>query len=204
MPAVRAAMTLGLLAGLPPISAKLEALDAKAFTAGSVTLLSVINVNHDTRLLRFKLPASQNEYRVPVSSCLACEVRHHGKLYRRYYTPINPVGSKGYTDLLVKLYPSGRMTPLMWNMKPGDKMRFQFWMKDQWKANKYDVVGMLAGGVGITPMLQIIREVVTNPYDHTKIKLLCVNKTEEDILLRVFFDPVPSPHRWRSWSVRRG
>jgi len=31
--------------------------------------------------------------------------------------------------------------------------------KEQWRANKYDQVGMLAGGVGITPMLQIIREV---------------------------------------------
>jgi len=112
----------------------------------------------------------------------------HGQLYRRYYTPVNPIGSKGYIDLLIKLYPGGQMTPLLWALRPGDKISMQSWQKEQWRANKYDQVGMLAGGVGITPMLQIIREVVTNPYDRTKIQLLYVNKTEEDIALKEELD----------------
>lgn len=45
----------------------------------------------------------------------------------------------------------------------GHRMRFQYWEKKQWQPNKYDVVGMLAGGVGITPMLQLIREVPLSP-----------------------------------------
>eukprot|EP00667_Euglena_gracilis_P010672 EG_transcript_10864 len=179
----------GLAASLRSVvrSDTVQELDAKSFTAGRVQLMEVIPVNHDTKLFRFKIPSDQ-EYRVPVSSCLACEMMHQGQLYRRYYTPITPIGTKGYIDLMIKLYPNGKMTPLMWNLKPGDKIRFQYWSKDQYKPNKYETIGMLAGGVGITPMLQLIREVITNPYDRTKIKLLFINKTENDIVLKEELD----------------
>eukprot|EP00993_Chasmostoma_nieuportense_P005143 NODE_5777_length_612_cov_19.276289_g5613_i0.p1 GENE.NODE_5777_length_612_cov_19.276289_g5613_i0~~NODE_5777_length_612_cov_19.276289_g5613_i0.p1 ORF type:complete len:145 (-),score=44.90 NODE_5777_length_612_cov_19.276289_g5613_i0:61-495(-) len=33
-------------------------------------------------------------------------------------------------------------------------------------------------------MLQMVRNVITNPYDRTKIKILFCNKTEDDILLK--------------------
>ena len=45
-------------------------------------------------------------------------------------------------------------------------------------------IGMLAGGTGITPMLQIIRAVLRNPEDRTKITLIYANITPADILLR--------------------
>jgi cytochrome-b5 reductase len=45
-------------------------------------------------------------------------------------------------------------------------------------------VGMLAGGTGITPMLQIIRAILKNPEDTTKITLIYANVTIDDILLR--------------------
>jgi cytochrome-b5 reductase len=44
--------------------------------------------------------------------------------------------------------------------------------------------GMIAGGTGITPMLQITRAILKNPSDHTKISLIFANVNEEDILLR--------------------
>src|SRR5271169_1323058 len=44
--------------------------------------------------------------------------------------------------------------------------------------------GMIAGGTGITPMLQIIRAILKNPSDKTKISLIFANVNEEDILLR--------------------
>lgn len=45
-------------------------------------------------------------------------------------------------------------------------------------------VGMLAGGTGITPMLQIIRAIVKNPNDKTKVDLIYANVSAKDILLR--------------------
>lgn len=41
-----------------------------------------------------------------------------------------------------------------------------------------------SGGTGITPMLQIIRQVTRDPKDETHLSLLFANQTEEDILLR--------------------
>lgn len=40
------------------------------------------------------------------------------------------------------------------------------------------------GGTGITPMLQLIRQITRDPKDQTKLSLLFANQTEEDILLR--------------------
>lgn len=49
-------------------------------------------------------------------------------------------------------------------------------------------VGMIAGGTGITPMLQIVRDVLKHPDDPTKLWLLFANQTENDILLRKELD----------------
>ena len=43
---------------------------------------------------------------------------------------------------------------------------------------------MIAGGTGITPMLQIIRAALKNPLDRTKLSLIYANVNVEDILLR--------------------
>jgi cytochrome-b5 reductase len=43
---------------------------------------------------------------------------------------------------------------------------------------------MIAGGTGITPMLQIIRAILKNPSDRTQISLIFANVNEDDILLR--------------------
>jgi|SRR5579862_1266109 len=45
-------------------------------------------------------------------------------------------------------------------------------------------IGMLAGGTGITPMLQIIRTIMKNRDDRTVVSLIYANVTEDDILLR--------------------
>lgn len=42
----------------------------------------------------------------------------------------------------------------------------------------------ILGGTGITPMLQLIRQITRDPKDETKLSLLFANQTEEDILLR--------------------
>lgn len=45
-------------------------------------------------------------------------------------------------------------------------------------------IGMVAGGTGITPMLQVINAVMRDPNDRTEMWLIFANQTEEDILLR--------------------
>jgi cytochrome-b5 reductase len=47
---------------------------------------------------------------------------------------------------------------------------------------------MIAGGTGITPMLQIIRAALKSSADHTKISLIYANVNEDDILLKTELD----------------
>lgn len=58
---------------------------------------------------------------------------------------------------------------------------------------KFQVV-MIAGGSGITPMLQLIRAICKDPHDKTKVSLLYANQSEKDILLRDELEEVVKSH----------
>ncbi len=55
-------------------------------------------------------------------------------------------------------------------------------------------IGMIAGGTGITPMLQVIKEILNNPEDKTEIHLIFANNSEEDILLKPTLDELSKKH----------
>ena len=56
---------------------------------------------------------------------------------------------------------------------------------------------MMAGGTGITPMLQVMEAMLRDPADETKIKLLYANQTEEDILVRDMLEDLQAKHKDR-------
>jgi cytochrome-b5 reductase len=56
--------------------------------------------------------------------------------------------------------------------------------KFAYKANEWESIGMIAGGTGITPMYQVLLEVLSNPRDRTEVRLVYASRTEEDIILR--------------------
>ncbi len=55
-------------------------------------------------------------------------------------------------------------------------------------------IAMIAGGTGITPMMQIIREIAKHPADDTKISLIFGNVSVDDILLRKELEDVRKEH----------
>ena len=108
----------------------------------------------------------------------------------RSYTPISSDENLGYFDLLIKSYPQGNISRYMGTLEIGDKM--------QVRGPKGAMVyapglvkrfGMIAGGTGITPMLQIIRAIVrgrprNGGKDNTEVDLIFANVNYEDILLK--------------------
>ncbi|XP_014901058.1 NADH-cytochrome b5 reductase 3-like [Poecilia latipinna] len=62
-------------------------------------------------------------------------------------------------------------------------------------------VGMIAGGTGITPMLQLITAIMKDPQDQTVCHLLFANQSEKDILLRDELDEIQANHpdRFKLW-----
>ena len=89
---------------------------------------------------------------------------------------------------MVKKYPNGKGSGKMHSMVPGESLSFKVLSEFPYKANQYIHMSLIAGGSGITPIHQLVRTVLQNPADKTKLTLLYANNTEQDILLKSEFD----------------
>ena len=80
----------------------------------------------------------------------------------RPYTPSHT--TIGYLELVVKGYPEGKMSKHINSLKPGDKLDFKGPILGiPIIQNEFDSIGLIAGGSGITPMLQV-RRATTLPF----------------------------------------
>lgn len=67
-------------------------------------------------------------------------------------------------------------------------------MKIKYEPNMKESIGMVAGGTGITPMLQVLEHILANPNDRTKVHLVFANEEERDILLKPRLDALAKTH----------
>merc|ERR1712070_340332 len=75
------------------------------------------------------------------------------------------------------------------SLKAGDSVEVKGpFPKLPYSPNMKKNIGMVAGGSGITPMLQVVREILKNPADTTQVTLVFCNQTPSDILLRAELD----------------
>lgn len=58
-------------------------------------------------------------------------------------------------------------------------------------------VGMLAGGTGITPMLQLLKKALQDSGDTCSFSLIDANKTQDDILVRDQLEDLANKHEKR-------
>ena len=65
-------------------------------------------------------------------------------------------------------------------------------------------IGMIAGGSGITPMLQVLQQILSNPADTTEVSLVYANHSEDDIILKVPYARVTSDTHRVTWFNRIG
>ena len=141
---------------------------------------------------------SQAVVGLPVASCLVTRapIGEGGKQVIRPYTPISKPNEVGSFDLLIKSYDNGVMSKHFSTLKPGDALEFKGpIIKLSWKPNLKKSLGLVAGGTGITPMLQLIDAVLSNSgEDKTHITLLYGNNTEDDILLRSKLEQLAAAH----------
>ena len=88
------------------------------------------------------------------------------------------------------------------SLTPGQRLEFKGPLpKYPWETNKHNHIALIAGGTGITPMYQLIRQIFKNPADKTKVTLVFGNLTEEDILLKGEFEKLENeyPNRFRAF-----
>lgn len=159
------------------------ALSPKEFR--SFTVHKVETLSPNTKRITFALPGDDYEMGITTASCLAAKAKINGKNVIRAYTPTNLNNELGFLELVVKGYPTGLMSKHIVELQEGDALDMKGpFLKFKYEAGKYKKLGLIAGGSGITPMLQLIKQVCRNPADHTEVVLLFANQTEDDILLR--------------------
>ena len=104
----------------------------------------------------------------------------------RPYTPTSLNDTAGRVELVVKDYPGvGNVSSHICGAKVGEYLSVKgCFPKIAVTKNKWKKVGMLAGGSGITPCLQVAEELLSHPEDTTEITLLFCNKDPGSVFLR--------------------
>ena len=200
------------------------ALDPKTKTP--FTLVEKHIVSHDTRRFRFALQTPEHVLGLPVGKHMYLSAKIDGNLVIRPYTPVTSDDEIGYFDLVIKVYfrdvhpkfpEGGKMSQYLEAMKIGDTIdvrgpsgRYSYKgdgvfeveeSRNEKKIMRCKKIGMIAGGTGITPMLQVISDILKRPDDDTHISLLFANQSEEDILLREELEEIAkeNPDQFHLW-----
>ncbi|GAD98908.1 hypothetical protein PVAR5_7611 [Paecilomyces variotii No. 5] len=190
----------------------------------SLRVQSVQTVNDNTKRLVFEFPDPDARSGLSLTSALLTIMRPEGRWLPvlRPYTPISDLvtalklnyyegtllmdfdgtttDEPGQLELMVKRYPNGKASGHIHSLQPGDLLTFVAPLRGfSWKPNEFRHVYLLAGGAGITPIYQLVRGILKNPDDRTKITLVVGVNREEDRLLRDELDGYAKrfPERFR-------
>ncbi|XP_062113736.1 NADH--cytochrome b5 reductase 1 [Humulus lupulus] len=168
-------------------------------------LVKRTQLSHNVAKFTFELPTPTSILGLPIGQHISCRGKDgQGEEVIKPYTPTTLDSDVGYFELVIKMYPQGRMSHHFREMRVGDKLavrgpkgRFKY-LPGQVRA-----FGMLAGGSGITPMFQVARAILENPKDKTEIHLIYANVTYEDILLKEELDGLATnyPEQFKVYYV---
>jgi len=182
------------------------ALDSKKFQAFMLTKKE--EVSHDTRVFTFALPTPEHKFGLPTGRHIVLRANVNGEEVERKYTPITSDDDLGIFKLCIKVYfknvhpkfPNGGiMSQHLESLEIGDSIDVKGptglitylgngKVKVTGKTVETKHIGLMAGGTGITPCLQLIEAILKNPADKTTVSLIFANQTVEDILLRERLD----------------
>lgn len=146
-------------------------------------LMAVHRDTHDTKTFRFELPAGSTLDMLP-GDHLYVHATINGKTVKRPYTPSSLPGATGHFELTVKRYESGTISKFLHDQRIGDTVLMSGPKPGgHWVDGMAKRAGFIAGGTGITPMIAIIRWILTKRLA-VSLSLVFANKSETDIILR--------------------
>lgn len=142
------------------------------------------DITHDTILLTFELPDRGKPLGLSTCACILAKFTSESNVVIKPYTPISTNAMVGKFQLLVKVYEDGQMSQHMKSMPIGGSLDFKHIDKNvkiQFPFGRKKLT-MLAGGTGITPMMQALHAILGTPGDTTEVTLIFGNKTPQDIM----------------------
>ena len=174
----------------------------------NLKLIEKEQVTSNTVRFRFELPSPEHIIGLPVGQHVTVTIDG----VSRPYTPITSDADKGFMDLLVKVYDKGELTQKLNSVTVGSTVAFEgpsglvtYSARGEFstlnpatgvvskKACKN--IAMIAGGTGITPMLQVIRQIFSDVGDTTRVSLLFANVSSADIILKKELDELAAAHK---------
>ncbi|KAF8912843.1 NADH-cytochrome b5 reductase [Gymnopilus junonius] len=148
-------------------------------------LEKVTKVSPNTAIYRFTLPHIQDVLGLPIGQHISVSAEINGKIVTRSYTPISNDDDRGRFDLIIKTYEKGNISKHVSLLKIGQTIRVKGPKGNfTYTPNMVNHLSLIAGGTGISPMIQVIRAALRNPFDRTTVTLIYANVNEEDILLK--------------------
>eukprot|EP00934_Nitzschia_sp_Nitz4_P001657 Nitzschia sp. Nitz4//scaffold502_size4579//565//1422//NITZ4_009241-RA/size4579-processed-gene-0.1-mRNA-1//1//CDS//3329553594//1657//frame0 len=161
----------------------------------SAKLVSRTNVSPSSSLLRFSLPDPTKPLQLSTCACILAKADIGGEAVIRPYTPISTNDMVGSMELLVKNYfDKGTMSKHLCELPVGSTIDFKhigFNVKIQAPFKQKNVV-LLAGGSGITPIIQALNALLgTNNNEDTKdqkVTLLYGSQSSDDIIAQPLLD----------------
>eukprot|EP01083_Nonionella_stella_P015339 42913_1 len=174
-------------------------------------LIKKINVSHNTRIFRFALQDDDTIMGLPCGRHLSFRFfendpdTHELDEIRRNYTPITSNRDVGHFDVMIKVYKDGKMSSYLDALKPNDdfieacgpcgEIEYTSPGKVAIKERRYTVtkIGLIAGGTGITPMLQLMEQIIFNK-DPIQVSLIFGNVSIDDILLHKELEAIRKKH----------
>lgn len=179
-------------------------LDPNAWTPFAVT--ATRRLNHNTHEITLALNDGRRVGDVmPAASCLLArlpvgaydEAAGRNKYVIRPYTPTTAPDERGRIDLVVKVYEGGKLTPHLAALKRGDTVELKGPIAKIPVTPDYDHIACVAGGTGITPMLQVMRSALADPRSRTRFTLLYGSVSPSDVICKRELDALAAAHPGR-------
>jgi cytochrome-b5 reductase len=158
------------------------AFDPKEFRA--FPLVNSYDESPDTKVMRFAFPDGLQSSGMHLTSFVLLRYKDEsGQDVVRPYTPISRLDQKGYAEILVKCYKDSKMGTHLHKLKLGQTIEIKGpFEKLPYQPGQYKKIGMIAGGSGITPMFQLMRECLKE-VKPPEVSLIYANRRKEDVLL---------------------
>ena len=163
-------------------------------------------LSHDSIMLDFALPTPEHVLGLPTGKHMFLSNEINGETVMRRYTPISSNYDVGQVKFVIKAYRpcerfpnGGKFSQHLDSLEIGDTVDFRGPVGEfDYSTNgNYTIDGeehfsskfnMVAGGTGITPVMQIAAEILRHPEDKTQISLIFACREENDLLMRSTLD----------------
>lgn len=154
-----------------------------------LVLRSKTDVSDKMASFVFDLPKPTDHTGCLAGQFVVVKVNVKGKDQIRYFSPVSRPDDFGKIELVLRFETQGLLSQHFKALEPGDKVEFRGPCGGfEYEPNKLVHLVLLASGGGVTPGMQLIRHIMNNPSDETRITLLYFSESYEEILHREELD----------------